>query len=624
MAFIEGQPLSDVTRKDPQWSATQIADTVCRIALALDVAHRAGIIHRDLKPANIMIDPDGDPIVMDFGLACYMHAEEQVPLTLDGAVLGTPSYMSPEQLRKELGKVGPASDIYALGVIMYELLTGQRPFSGPMLMLLLDVVNEQKTPPKPSEIRPGCHPQLEAICLKMLSKSLTDRHRSMKEVAAELTHVLKTGLTADSSATKTAEPQTSPITNGPGSTGGRRRTLLKFVLGGFAAMVMLGLIVIRITNKDGKETVVTVPEGTPIELQTEPGDKVSITRKADAATAAILISPEALKYDWPTDAPKPAIAPFDAAQARAYQEAWAKHLGVPVEHTNSIGMKFVLIPPGEFMMGSPPAELEEALRNVSDWYWLACINSEAPQRKVILTQPIYLGMHEVTQGDYEQVMGTNPSAFSPAGVENARVAGINTTRHPVEQVSWLDAAEFCGKLSQQEKLKPHYLREADTVTLLEGNGYRLPSDAGWEFACRAGTMTKYWIGDNNEDLMNTDVFSLNSEMPPQAVGKMKANPFGLFDMHGNIAEWMEDGMNLAYYVQFHGQLVIDPLSPFSAITQRMRRGGDWYNSHLNARSAFRYADSAITHYSYNGFRVSLTVDAVKTAIHQPAPQTDAL
>ena len=364
MALIEGKPLSDVMRKDPQWSATQIADTVCRIALALDVAHRAGIIHRDLKPANIMIDPDGDPIVMDFGLACYMHAEDHVPLTLDGVVLGTPSYMSPEQLRRELGKVGPAGDIYALGVIMYELLTGQRPFSGPMLMLLLDIVNEQKTPKKPSEIRPGCHPQLEVICLKMLSKSLTDRHRSMKEVAAELTDFLKTGLAADSSATKTAEPQTSPITNWPGSAGGWRRTLLKFVLGGFAAMVMLGLIVIRITNKDGKETVVTVPEGTPIELQTEPGDKVSITRKADVATSAILISPEALKYDWPTDAPKPAIAPFDAAQARAYQEAWAKYLGLPVEHTNSIGMKFVLIPPGEFMMGSPPAELEAALRNV--------------------------------------------------------------------------------------------------------------------------------------------------------------------------------------------------------------------------------------------------------------------
>ena len=228
------------------------------------------------------------------------------------------------------------------------------------------------------------------------------------------------------------------------------------------------------------------------------------------------------------------------------------------------------------------------------------------------------------RGDYEKVMGTNPSAFSQAGVENARVAGIDTTTQPVESVTWFDAAEFCGKLSQQENLKPFYVREADTVTLLEGCGYRLPSDAGWEFACRAGTMTKYWTGDNNEDLMNTDVFSLNSEMPPQAVGKMKANPFGLFDMHGNIAEWMEDGMNLAYYVQFQGQLVIDPLSPFSAITQRMRRGGDWYNSHLNARSAFRYADGAMTHYSYNGFRVSLTVDAVKAAIQQPAPQTDAL
>ncbi len=282
MAFIEGKPLSDEMRKDPQWSATQIADTVCRIATALDVAHRAGIIHRDLKPANIMIDPDGDPIVTDFGLACYMHAEEQVPLTLDGAVLGTPSYMSPEQLRKELGKVGPASDIYGLGVIMYELLTGQRPFSGPMLMLLLDIVNEHKTPQKPSEIRPGCHPQLEAICLKMLSKSVTDRHRSMKEVAAELTDFLKVGQLTHPSAAKTIEPQSSPMTVGSMFSIRPPWTRLSLMLGGFAALVFCGWIIIKITNKDGKETIITAKEGTQIDLQTEPDDKVSITRKEKA------------------------------------------------------------------------------------------------------------------------------------------------------------------------------------------------------------------------------------------------------------------------------------------------------------------------------------------------------
>ena len=110
-----------------------------------------------------------------------------------------------------------------------------------------------------------------------------------------------------------------------------------------------------------------------------------------------------------------------------------------------------------------------------------------------------------------------------------------------------------------------------------------------------------------------DAFSMNSEKPTQVVGQMKANPFGLFDMHGNVTEWVEDGWNSTYYSHIDGKAAIDPLSSFVTSLARMRRGGDWYYSHLNARAAFHFADSAASHYSYNGFRVSLTVDAVKTA-----------
>ncbi len=118
-------------------------------------------------------------------------------------------------------------------------------------------------------------------------------------------------------------------------------------------------------------------------------------------------------HGWPADAPPPAIAPFDAEQAKAHQEAWAKYLGVPVEYTNSLGMKFRLIPPGEFLMGSTPEEIEAALQVAGeDEGWQERIKSEAPQHKVILTQPVYVGVTEVTQSQYEQMMGTNPSHFS--------------------------------------------------------------------------------------------------------------------------------------------------------------------------------------------------------------------
>jgi formylglycine-generating enzyme required for sulfatase activity len=158
---------------------------------------------------------------------------------------------------------------------------------------------------------------------------------------------------------------------------------------------------------------------------------------------------------WPADAPPPAIAPFDAKTARAHQEAWAKYLGVKVAYTNSIGMQFMLIPPGEFTMGSTPAEIAAVLPMASDdQFWEASIKSEAPEHKVILTQPFYLGSHEVTQGQHRQVMETNPSRFAPTGSIKDQVAGLDTTSHPVEMVSWLDAVEFCSRLNQKEFSAP--------------------------------------------------------------------------------------------------------------------------------------------------------------------------
>jgi len=198
-------------------------------------------------------------------------------------------------------------------------------------------------------------------------------------------------------------------------------------------------------------------------------------------------------------------------------------------------MKFVLIPPGEFTMGSTAEEIAAALKDVGeDKHGQECIKSEAPQHKVILKQPIYLGVNEVTQAEYEKVMGVNPSHFAPMGMGKEAVAGLETADQPVEMVSWNDAAEFCAKLSEQEKLKPFYFRAGETITPLDGTGYRLPSEAEWEFACRAGTATKYWIGDKDEDLVRAGWFGGNSGGRTHAAGELRANPLGLYDIHGNV------------------------------------------------------------------------------------------
>src|SRR5262249_37432542 len=150
---------------DPRKAARLVA----RMALALREAHDHGIVHRDLKPANVMINGRGEPVVMDFGLARLIHAEDE-RITQSGATLGTPAYMAPEQVAGDLRAIGPATDIYALGVILFELLTGRRPFRGPTLYALYEQI--LKVPPvAPSTLRPGLDPRLDAVCLRAMAKA---------------------------------------------------------------------------------------------------------------------------------------------------------------------------------------------------------------------------------------------------------------------------------------------------------------------------------------------------------------------------------------------------------------------------------------------------------------------
>jgi serine/threonine protein kinase/tetratricopeptide (TPR) repeat protein len=185
MAYIEGKTLAQHVQGRPSPSVRSAAELARKLALALEEAHRSGVIHRDLKPANIMLDHRGEPIVMDFGLA-WRPTVPDVRLTQSGAVVGTIAYMSPEQLA---GKTpGPASDIYSLGVILYELLAGRLPFGGELLEMLTHIASD--LPPPPSHWRSEIPPALDTICQKALAKAPADRQASMAILAAELAGVL--------------------------------------------------------------------------------------------------------------------------------------------------------------------------------------------------------------------------------------------------------------------------------------------------------------------------------------------------------------------------------------------------------------------------------------------------
>lgn len=187
MAYIEGRPLSayiDSGKKQPE---RQAAAVVRKLALALQEAHDKGIVHRDLKPANIMINLRSEPIVMDFGLARLTNDTEEAKLTREGTVMGSPAYMSPEQVEGK--NIGPLCDVYSLGIVFYELLTGQTPYQGTVMSVIGQILAAQ--PKDPRELRADISPGCSAICLKAIASDRFERFQSMADFAQALNAFIK-------------------------------------------------------------------------------------------------------------------------------------------------------------------------------------------------------------------------------------------------------------------------------------------------------------------------------------------------------------------------------------------------------------------------------------------------
>jgi serine/threonine protein kinase/tetratricopeptide (TPR) repeat protein len=188
MAYVEGKPLKELVPAGKQLPQLQVAFLVRKLAQTLAEAHARGIIHRDLKPSNIMINQRREPVIMDFGLA-RRDSKGDARLTQSGTVIGTPAYMAPEQLAGDIHAMGPACDIYSLGVILYELLTGQLPFKGNITALMAQIIS--KEPPLPSTLRADLDPALDAVCQKAMAKKLADRYGSMSAMADGLSIYLR-------------------------------------------------------------------------------------------------------------------------------------------------------------------------------------------------------------------------------------------------------------------------------------------------------------------------------------------------------------------------------------------------------------------------------------------------
>lgn len=243
--------------------------------------------------------------------------------------------------------------------------------------------------------------------------------------------------------------------------------------------------------------------------------------------------------------------------------------------TNSIGMNFVKIPAGSFTMGSKlsPEELAQKYGGKVENY-----KTERPQHEAPIIKAFYLQSTEVTQGQWKAVMGYNPSHFKDCGADC-----------PVEQVSWDDAQKFIQKLNDTEGAE----------------AYRLPTEAEWEYAVSAATTTEFSHGDDENKLGEYAWFDTNSEDKTHPVGTKKANPWGLYDMQGNVWEWVEDDWHGNYKgAPYDGSVwVYDPRGP-----NRVIRGGSWGNKALYCRSAARYGEPRSSLGKDIGFRLARFVD----------------
>lgn len=183
MEYIKGSTLASVLSEGNIFRDAEAAELVAKISLALQSVHDAGVIHRDLKPSNIMIDEFGEPIVMDFGLAVCEHLDD-AELTKSGAILGSPAYMAPEQIAADFTQIGPATDVYALGVLLYQLLTGRKPFVGSSFEVMKQIESSEPLPP--SVYRPSIDRRLQSVCLKAMSKRVADRYQDPEQLAEAL------------------------------------------------------------------------------------------------------------------------------------------------------------------------------------------------------------------------------------------------------------------------------------------------------------------------------------------------------------------------------------------------------------------------------------------------------
>jgi formylglycine-generating enzyme required for sulfatase activity len=550
MEFIPGETLQQRLNRIGPLEVTEVVKIGRQIAEGLAAAHETGLIHRDIKPANTLIErgPRERVKITDFGLA---RTADDASLTASGVMAGTPMFMSPEQVRGD--SLDHRSDLFSLGSVLYVMCTGRPPFRASNTYTVIKRVAEDD--PRPiREVIPEIPDWLCRIVARLHAKDPADRFQTAREVADLLADCEAKPIAQRHDPSELLARAVKPAAR-PAPT--RRRKWVGAVVVG-----LIPLAALAATEFAGLSHLLT-------------------RRRAPAAT-------EAGPGTRPPISPPPAVAPFNAAAAREHQEAWAGYLGTPVEITNSIEMRLRLIPPGEYLMGASPDDDQAE-------------PDERPQHRVRLTRPYYLGVAEVTNAHLRKIVAatgyrtevevdgkgawhiSGPARDPSLTWRNLAEMGANL---PVTCVTWKDAEAFCQWLSDRE-----------------GRTYRLPTDAEWEYACRAGTTTIYYFG-NEPDYARANV-TFGGQLT--SLGSRAPNPFGLHDMHGNAHERILDGGRI-----YTSEPITDPLGPTDPESPRVTRGGAHTSQWQNARASHRYFNPLEYTNEAMGFRVAFVGDLKAT------------
>ncbi|HOH79763.1 MAG TPA: SUMF1/EgtB/PvdO family nonheme iron enzyme [Candidatus Cloacimonadota bacterium] len=519
LEHLAGGTLSELIGRHGRFSEAGIAEIILPVLEGLSYAHAQGIIHRDLKSSNIMFDLKGRPVIMDFGISRGLDSGK---LTKTGTIIGSPDYMSPEQAQGLDSDV--RSDIYSIGVVMYEMACGKVPFAADSLVgLIYKVVNQA---PELDLLRGTHSDAFIGILEQCLAKQPQERFSTAQALISALRH-------GSSGGQQPLYNTLNPVMNAPRPAPGNTQT------------------------EDGSAVPIYGEAASPAAKSKLPMLIFIIGFILLAATVLLLsLKPKA------EELPPEATAVVDSTPAPAFVEEAA----TPAPRL--IGIPMVKVAGGEYLMGD--------VFDIGN-------EDEKPIHQVRLSD-FFLGQFEVTQGEWKQVMGSNPSTFQGDD-------------RPVENVTWLQAVQFCNALSATEGLDSCYLISADRVSLDPGaNGYRLPTEAEWEYAARGGNNHSDFYFAGSDDLDSVSWYG--SKAWTLSVGKLQSNELGIHDLSGNIWEWCWD-----WYASSYPQTgSTNPRGPNSG-SLKVLRGGGWGATPNQCRNTSRHSSSPGHKHGSIGFRV---------------------